>query len=451
MGDGSPNGRLPDLPIDWDAVEGEATELLRRYLRIDTTNPPGGEEAGAQLLAEALRRDGVEPEFYQAGDGRLSVSARLPGTNGAGTKPLVLLSHVDVVPVDRAYWDVDPYAGLLLDGVVWGRGALDMKGMGVMALLVFLLLKRHRVAHRRDVLFLAVADEEAGGHFGMGWLAAHRPELLAADGVITEGAYGFSEFLGHRGLIFGVASTEKAPCWLRLTTRGRPGHASLPHQDNCAMRLTRALARLGTAKHPLTLRPEMELTIETLKHAGVLPQGLDARNPAVLAAAAEHNDLFRALLTNTVTLTALEAGTKQNVIPAEASAALDCRLLPGEDVDAFVHGLREIIDDAAVEIEMVYSFEPLVSAIRTELVEHVEATIRHETAGGVVMPMICPAFTDGRFYRRAGVPAIGYTPVLLTLDEVSGVHGHNERLSTQNLRLGTRLLLDTVRRAAGVP
>ncbi|UCE87820.1 MAG: M20/M25/M40 family metallo-hydrolase, partial [Deltaproteobacteria bacterium] len=301
---------LPPLPIDWDEVEREATDLLQRYIRIDTTNPPGGEEAGAQLLAEALRGDGVEPRFYDAGDGRISLSARLPGTNGAGTKPLILLSHLDVVPAEREYWREDPYSGALKDGVLWGRGALDMKGLGVMQLLVFLLLKRHRARHRRDILLLAVADEEAGSRFGMGWLAERHPELLRADGVICEGAFGFGELLGRRGLVFGVATTEKGPLWLRLTSQGRPGHGSVPHADNGAARLARALTRILGAEPTVRLRPEMECTLATLREAGMLPDGIDVRDPAVLAAIASGNDLVRALVTNTVSLTTIRAGSK---------------------------------------------------------------------------------------------------------------------------------------------
>lgn len=443
--------RLPELPVDWEEIEQEATDLLQRYLRIDTTNPPGGEEAGAALLADALRRDGFEPTFYRAGapgDGRVSLSARLPGTGGGDLQPIVLLSHIDVVPADEAYWKRPPFQGLLEDGVLWGRGALDMKGMGVMELLVFLLLHRHGVRLRRDVLFLAVADEEEGGAFGMEWLAREHPELLRADGVINEGAFGFGELLGHRGLIFAVAPTEKAPLWLRLTAKGRPGHGSIPHRENAAVRLTQALGRIVGAKQPVKLRPEMAATIETLKRESVLPPGLDTGDPAVLALAAEQNDLFRALLTNTVSLTTVHAGRKHNVIPSDASATLDCRLLPGEDVDSFLAELRSLIDDDDVALEPVLSCEPLVSELRTELLDHVEATLAAETDGGVVMPMISPGFTDSRIYRRHGVPAIGYTPVLISTEEVGTVHGHDERISTANLRLGTRLLLDTVRRAA---
>jgi acetylornithine deacetylase/succinyl-diaminopimelate desuccinylase-like protein len=442
--------RLAALPIDWDGVEQEAVDHLRRYLRIDTTNPPGGEEAGAALLAEALRRDGIEPTLHEAAAGRISVSARLPGTNGAGTRPLVLLSHIDVVPAERRFWTRDPFAADLdPDGTIWGRGALDMKGMGVMELMVLLLLRRLRVPHRRDVVFVAVADEEEGGRFGMGWLAERHPELLEADGVINEGAFGFGDLLGRRGLVFGVSTTEKAPLWLRLRVEGPTGHGSLPKRGNAAARLARALARVAETEAPIRLLPEMERTLSVLQQARLLPPQLDLRDPGVLAAAAQGNDLLRALLANSVSLTTLEAGAKHNVIPAEARATLDCRLLPGEDVDRFLDGLRARIDDDAVRIEVVYRFDPIVSPIGSELLEHVEATIRAETDGGVVLPMISPGFSDSRFYRRRGVPAVGFVPALLTGDELGTVHGHDERISRANLGLGIRLLLDTVRRAAG--
>ena len=440
--------RLAPLPIDWDSIEEEASELLQRYIRLDTTNPPGGEEAGAQLLADALRKDGFEPTFFDAGDGRVSLCARRPGTNSAGTQALVLLSHIDVVPVERQYWSEDPYAGTLKDGVIWGRGALDMKGMGIMQLLVFLLLERHGVSHRRDVLFLAVADEEEGSRYGMHWLEEHHPELLRADGVICEGAFGFGELLGKRGLIFGVASTEKAPLWLRLTAKGRPGHGSMPHNDNAALRLIQALARIGDAEREIVLRPETEATLGVLRQEGMLPKDLDFKNPDVLKGLAEASDLVRSLVSNTISLTTVAAGHKHNVIPATAEATLDCRLLPGQDVDAFLSHLNGVIADDKVGVEVVYRFEPLVSEMRSELLDHIEATIAHETQGGVVMPMMSPGFTDCRIYRKRGIPAVGYTPVLLTTEQVGGVHGHDERISTENLRLGTQLLLDTVRRAA---
>jgi acetylornithine deacetylase/succinyl-diaminopimelate desuccinylase-like protein len=185
-----------------------------------------------------------------------------------------------------------------------------------------------------------------------------------------------------------------------------------------------------------------------LKREGMLPETLDFANPEVLKGLAGASDLVRALVSNTVSLTTIGSGHKHNVIPARAEATLDCRLLPGQDVDAFLSHLNDVIGDDRVGVEVVYRFEPLVSEIRSELLDHIEATIEHETNGGVVMPMMSPGFTDCRIYRKHGIPAVGYTPVLLTTEQVSGVHGHDERLSTANLRLGTQLLLDTVRRAA---
>ena len=440
--------KLAALPIDWDEIEQEATDLLQRYLRIDTTNPPGGEEAGAQLLAQALRSEGFEPQLYEAGEGRVSVSACLPGTNNAGTKPIVLLSHIDVVPAERAYWSVDPFAGLLKQGVLWGRGALDMKGMGIMELLVLFLLKRHRVSLQRDVLFLAVADEEEGSRLGMGWLAEHHPELMRADAVINEGAFGFGELMGKRGLVFGVAPSEKGPLWLRLYVKGRPGHGSLPHRNNAAQRLVEALARIGAAKPRITLRPEVANTFETLERVGMLPDGLDYRDPQVLEGVAQASDLVRALVSSTITLTSVGSGQKHNVIPADARATLDCRLLPGERGDAFLAELREVIADDGIEIEEVYRFDPLVSEVPAELLGHIEATLSAESPGAVLLPMMSPGFTDSRIYREHGVPALGFVPVLLSTEALGTVHGHDERISSANLRLGTRLLLDTVRRIA---
>ena len=193
----------------------------------------------------------------------------------------------------------------------------------------------------------------------------------------------------------------------------------------------------------------MECTFETLQNAGLLPANLNFRDPDTLQAMAAANDLVRVLLTNTVALTTMGAGRKHNVIPSHAQATLDCRLLPGEDMDAFLAYLRDIIADDGIQLDVVYRDDPLVSEIRTELLDHVEATIREETDGAIVLPLTSPGFTDSRIYRRHGVPAVGYVPVLLSSDDFSTVHGHNEKISCANLRLGTQLLLDTVRRAAG--
>jgi acetylornithine deacetylase/succinyl-diaminopimelate desuccinylase-like protein len=225
----------------------------------------------------------------------------------------------------------------------------------------------------------------------------------------------------------------------------------MPHGQNAALRLVQALGRVAAVERSARLLPETQLTLETLRGVGLFPADLDVTSPDVLRGLAGASDLVRALVSHSVSLTTLSGGNTLNVIPARTEATLDCRRLPGDDVDALLRDLSAVLDDERVSVEVVHRDVPLVSEIRSELLEHVEATIRHETAGGVVMPMVSPGFTDSRIYRAHGVPAIGYTPVLLTTEEVGGVHGHDERISTANLRLGTQLLLDTVRRAAGEP
>ncbi|MCL4806136.1 MAG: M20/M25/M40 family metallo-hydrolase, partial [Anaerolineae bacterium] len=214
--------------IDWDAATAEAVALLREYLRIDTSNPPGNEALAVEFLAGILSAEGIAFEVAESAPGRSNLFARLGPPAGG----VCLLNHTDVVPVEREYWSVDPFGGELSDGMVWGRGALDMKGMGIFELMTFILLKRQGVELRESVTFLAAADEEAGSAFGVRWIERHRPAWMDTDLVINEGAYGLVSSRGPQ--VFQVAPTEKVPLWVKLTVRGRPGHGSVPHGDNCA-------------------------------------------------------------------------------------------------------------------------------------------------------------------------------------------------------------------------
>ncbi|HQW52030.1 MAG TPA: M20/M25/M40 family metallo-hydrolase, partial [Tepidiformaceae bacterium] len=294
--------------IDWDAVTAEAVALLREYLRIDTSNPPGNETKAVEFLAGILASEGIRCETAESAPGRSNLFARL-GPSGPG---ICLLNHTDVVPVERGYWAVDPFGGELRDGMIWGRGALDMKTMGVLELMTFILLRREGVQLREPVMFLATADEEAGSAYGMSWVEAHRPEWMDASLVINEGAYGLSPRSGTQ--VFQVAPTEKAPLWVRLIVRGRPGHGSVPHGDNCAEHLVRALERLTHWERPLRLLPTVEANLEAMRSAG-LGGGRDAaRNEA------QRSPALRARMSNTVTVTTISTGIKVNVIPAEATA-----------------------------------------------------------------------------------------------------------------------------------
>ena len=255
--------------IDWDAATTEAVSLLREYLRIDTSNPPGNERPAVEFLRGILAAEGIPSEVAESAPGRSNLFARL-GPSAGG---VCLLNHTDVVPVERQFWARDPFSGDLVDGMVWGRGALDMKGMGILELMVFLLLRRTGVPLAESVSFLAVADEEAGSAFGASWVAENRPAWMDTGLVINEGAYGLSLPAGLQ--VFQIAPTEKVPLWVRLTVHGRPGHGSVPHGDNCAEHLVQALERITRWQRELRILPVMKEHARALTGAGVMrpPEG----------------------------------------------------------------------------------------------------------------------------------------------------------------------------------
>jgi len=440
---------LPPLPIDWSEIASEATALLSDYVRIDTTNPPGGEEAGALFLRTALARDGIRSELIDAGNGRVSIAGRLPGRATGARKPLVLLSHIDVVPVEREHWQLDPFAGAVVDGIVWGRGTLDMKGMGIMELLVMALARRHGLELQRDLIFLAVADEEEGGKHGILHVREHRPDLLAADYVFNEGAYGFCEFMGQSVQAVGLGLSEKSPCWVKLRATGRPGHASVPHADNALVRLVTALARVEARERRAVLTPAVEAMLRGLAEKGFVPAELDPRDPQTLETLGALDGHLHAITHDTISLTGVRGGHKINVIPSTAEATLDCRLLPTTGTDDFVRDLAQVIDDPSIEIIQVHRHDSGQSSLDTPVAAAVAAVVRERLGkDAFVLPLLSPGFTDSHAYRAAGAAAYGFTPVLLTPADLATIHGHNERLSVANLQLGTQLLFEVVRRLA---
>ena len=425
------------MQIDWDDITAEATDLLREYLRIDTSNPPGNEALAVDFIGRILAREGIAFERAESAPGRDNLYARMGPVGG-----VTLLNHTDVVPVEVQFWDVEPFGGLQHDGMIWGRGALDMKGMGIIELLVFLLVKRTNLSLRRGLSFLAVADEEAGSEFGMTWVQEHRRGWMDTDLVINEGSYGLTGMGGKDTPIFQFSPTEKVPFWLKLTVHGRPGHGSVPHGDNCAEHLIHALERVTRWELALRLTPIMRAHVAAMARAGA-PIGTSDKE--ILASAAR-NPAVRARLTNTISLTTLQSGIKANVIPAEATATLDCRLLPDVDPDAFLADLRKVIDDERVEIGIFNRYEGAASNLEGEFVTVVQDVIAEYVEGSQLAPEMTTGFTDSRIYRKEGIQAYGFVPCLVRPEELAGVHGHNERISVENLRLGIQVLFEVVRR-----
>ena len=425
------------MQIDWDDITAEATDLLREYLRIDTSNPPGNEALAVDFIGRILEREGIAFERAESAPGRDNLYARMGPVGG-----VTLLNHTDVVPVEVQFWDVEPFGGLQHDGMIWGRGALDMKGMGIIELLVFLLVKRTNLSLRRGLSFLAVADEEAGSEFGMTWVQEHRRGWMDTALVINEGSYGLTGMGGKDTPIFQFSPTEKVPLWLKLTVHGRPGHGSVPHGDNCAEHLIHALERVTRWEQAPRLTPIMRAHVAAMARAGA-PIGTSDKE--ILASAAR-NPAVRARLTNTISLTTLQSGIKANVIPAEATATLDCRLLPDVDPDAFLADLRKVIDDERVEIGIFNRYEGAASTLEGEFVTVVRDVIAEYVEGSQLAPEMTTGFTDSRIYRKEGIQAYGFVPCLVRPEELAGVHGHNERISVENLRLGIQVLFEVVRR-----
>lgn len=431
----------------------DAPTLLAEYLRIDTTNPPGNEIAAARFLKGVLEREGIEARIFESAAGRGNVYARLKG-NGS-RKAIVLLNHMDVVPVDRRHWSVDPYAGLVRDGYVWGRGALDMKGMGIMELLTLVALKREGVALEADVVFLGTADEEAGGAMGAGYMVKEHFDLLADAGVVVNESGGISANADGSVRYYGVTPAEKVPLWLKLTATGTPGHGSRPRADSAVVKLIEALHRIVEYRTALDVEPivqkfyadtaDLEPSPDRRARHADLRRSLE--DPA-FAAEFVHDPRNNASVRDTISVTMLEGSNKVNVIPAEASAQLDVRLLPEHSPAAFIDTLRTVIADDTIRIDTLLSFPPSSSPADSEFVAAVRAAAARFDPGARVTAPLVSGFTDCHFFREKGIPCYGFVPLKLSAKDLEGVHGNDERVSVDNLRNGARMLYDLIRRLA---
>ncbi|MBM3140085.1 MAG: M20/M25/M40 family metallo-hydrolase [Chloroflexi bacterium] len=430
--------------IDWPAVQAEALDVLVRYLQIDTSNPPGREKPAARFLGRLLEGAGIPVEYIETAPEREVVIARLGGDGSK--RPLLLASHTDVVPVEAEYWDVPPFAGVVRDGRIYGRGAIDMKGTGVMQLFAMLLAHRQRLPLRRDLVFAALPDEEVGSEWGMAWIVANRPDAVQAEFALNEGGSGIAEFGGRDARLFAVAVTEKEMCPLRLTTVGTPGHASRPHADNSAVRLAEALTRLARWERPLSVSHETREFLERL-HAGGLIESLEDRETLerLLRASPDTQAAFQ----DTLNVTIVQVGIKQNVIPAKSEAIVDCRLVPGQTPEAWRRAVEERIADPRVRVTFVSERErsrPAVSSWDTELARAIETVVQEAFEDAVVTPGVSTVGTDNRFLRSLGIPAYGFIPCLLSQEERDGFHANNEFLTVDNLNMGLELMYEIVRR-----
>ena len=432
---------------------------MQEYLRIDTTNPPGNEMRAVAFYKKILDQEGIENRAFEYAPGRGDLWARLPdsasGTAAEGKRPIILLNHMDVVTSDASHWKVPPFSGEIKDGYLWGRGAQDMKDEGLAQLVVMVMLKRERVALDRDVIFLAVADEETDGT-GTDWFIEHQRDLLEnAEFLINEGG----ENLLENGKVkyVGVDVGEKTTYWLHLVAHGRPGHGSRPNPDSAPNRLVRALDRILAYRTPLRVLPVVEEFLRDMAPFESPERAAEYRNikKAIedkrFQDEVEKDESLNFLLRDTISLTMMGGSEQTNVIPPEAWANLDVRLLPGGDPKAMLAAVRRVVNDPNVSVEpwkaefRVANYSgtdnALYAAIRDVSVKYFPGT--------PVVPHITSGYTENQRYRPLGISAYGFSPYTATQDEGNTEHGNDERIRVEEVRRGRGFCLMWWRRWPG--
>lgn len=420
------------------AIEDEAFEWLQAYIQVDTINPPGNETRAVEFIAKILEAEGIPYQTAESAPGRGNIWARLEGGNEPG---LILLQHTDVVPADPDYWTVDPLGAEIKDGYLWGRGTLDMKGTGMVQLATFISLHRAGNPLNRDVILVATADEEAGGYFGAGWLVENLPEIFENVGLlINEGGNGQQS---ARELIFNVELTQKVPVWLRLTAVDTPGHGSMPNPTSSVTRIVEALNILRENPFPPRIVPAVDAMFQSLS-LSASPEWEESysnmanavKDPDFLEKLQLHSPFLHALTRDTCSMTRFEASNKINVVPPEAWAEIDCRILPDRPSEVFVNTVREMLKDTGVEIEVIMAFTPAVSATDTPLYRAIEEVTGERHQGSRVMPHVSTGFTDSHFTRDLGIASYGFDPTIVPESDFSRIHGNDERIRIAAFKRG---------------
>jgi len=430
---------VPESP-----AEREVARICRDLLRIDTSNYGDGSGPGERLAAEYVAGEladvGLEPELFESAPGRANVVVRIPGLDPSRSA-LVVHGHLDVVPADASEWQVDPFAGEERDGMLWGRGAVDMKDMDAMMLAAFRARAREGRPPARDVVLAFFADEEAGGEAGAGWVVRHRPELFeGADEAVSE-VGGFSvDVAGRRAYLVQVA--EKGLAWLRLVAHGRAGHGSFVNTDNAVTRLAEAVARIGQHPWPLVLTDSTSALLRGVADLTGLP--FDPEDPhaidALLEALGPASKFVGSTVRHSTNPTQLRAGYKANVIPGRAEAIVDLRFLPGLEREADEAVAK--IAGPGVDVEDVYRNQALEAPIDAAIVGAMSQALLTEDPGAVVLPYMLSGGTDNKHLAELGITGYGFAPLRLpaSMDFAAMFHGVDERVPVDALRFGTRVL-----------
>jgi acetylornithine deacetylase/succinyl-diaminopimelate desuccinylase-like protein len=447
-----PRAPEPTRRIDWPAIEREGVALLQAYLRVNTSNPPGNELEAARFLRDFLAKQGIEAQILdtaELGAGRANLYARVKGTGRKGA--IALVHHMDVVPATPATWTVPPFSGEIRDGFIYGRGALDMKSEGIAHLMAVVALKRGGVPLDRDLVIVANADEELGSTGAVTFADKHADLLRDVEYLVTEG--GGNSVRNDTLRFRGIGVSEKRTFWQRLTVRGTPSHGSRPTKDNPVPRLVAALDRLARYETPLHVTPGVDRYFRDISREfpGERGRWLQNVGKAIEDPRAREwilsNVYWNAILRNTITLTGLQGSNKTNVIPPEASADVDIRLLPDQDADAMLATLKAVVADTAVTFtRLITPKAPFESATNTDFFRAVERVSRERDPGAFVTSSMMTGATDRPMYRKLGFQVYGLDPFRTNdVEQQRGVHGNDERIAVASFVSGIRFLYDVLR------
>jgi len=439
-------------PVDWDALSKEGQTILSQYLRINTTNPPGNEIEAARFLKGILEKDGIEAQILdtaELGGTHANLYARLKG-NGS-KKAIVLLHHMDVVPATPSQWSVDPFSGEVKDGYIWGRGAIDMKGEAVAHLMAMLALKRSGAKLNRDIVFIANADEEFTSTGGLAFVKNHADLLKDVEYLITEATE--NSVVDGKVKYFAVGVAEKRTFWERLSVKGIPSHGSRPTKANPVPKLVAALDKIAKYETPLHVTPGVDKYFRDIARLYPEPKKTWLSDVTKALQNPEAKDwilsdvYWNAYLRNTISLTVLSASNKTNVIPPEATAEIDFRLLPDTDPDKFLAEMQAVVGDTAVHWSPILGPKtPLESPIDTDLFRAIERAARERAPDAFVTTPMQTGATDRPTYRKLGIITYAIDPFLTEQAErQKGVHGNNERLSVANVGFGIKYVYDILR------
>ena len=443
-----------------EEVEDEITKLLSDLIRINTSNPPGNETLAAKYLAENLSEEGFKCELIESAPKRGNLITRL---KGSGDKPnLLLLSHLDVVPANPKEWSVDPFGGKVDGEFVWGRGAVDMKGMTAIEVMVMKLLKRNNIKLKGDVIFAATADEEKGGKSGVDFLLKNCPEKVFAPYVLNEG--GGLAIPTPKRKIFTVQTAEKGIVWFKVKAKGTPGHGSMPNlADNAILRMNKVIEKLGSYRSQIMLVSTMKRFLTEIIHedsdlkntlSNLLTQpGLaDEILDELTKTASQLAEEIRPRLRMTIAPTIIQGGIKENIIPSECETVFDCRILPGQTSSQAIETITSLlaeVDKEKLLFERLQVQEPSESSSETVLFDVIANVLREFDPKCGIAPILTTGGTDSRFFRRKGSLCYGFHPrypEIASGKVVRREHGIDERISVENLVFGTSVLYEIVKR-----